>query len=398
MGKTTLMLFEAVHIALGQLLFGMEIKKPGHVLILTAEDSREMLVARLRAIAKELALSNSDLALMLERIRISDVSGDGFKLTEVIDNVVLPAPNIDEIIAQCRTLQPVLIVIDPAVSFGVGESRVNDAEQGLVEAARRLRRALNCCVQYIHHSGKQNAKDKAVDQYAGRGGSAFADGARMVHVLQSLSTKDWLEATGETLAPGESGLILARPKMSYCAPPGDILIRRRGYNFARVEPTSTSAGAKAAARADQLWNLIDSELKEGRFHTKNTLEHADAGAMTRPQIRAALALLEASGRVENRNRPDRSGKGGAYTYIHPIASPGSFGEATENQAENDDCLAPEIGFFASPPPIGNTTAANQSPPVDSSFFYGSPESNGEPMANPANQSASDVLADDGEEF
>jgi hypothetical protein len=57
MGKTTLKLFEAIHIALGLLLYGLTIHKPGAVLIITAEDSREMLVARLREIAKAMGLT-----------------------------------------------------------------------------------------------------------------------------------------------------------------------------------------------------------------------------------------------------------------------------------------------------------------------------------------------------
>ncbi|TAN83852.1 MAG: hypothetical protein EPN14_02715 [Gallionella sp.] len=73
--------------------------------------------------------------------------GNGFKLTEVRGDVVRPSEGIEQIINACQTIRPVLIIIDPAVSFGVGESRVNDAEQGLVEAARRLRRALNCCIR-----------------------------------------------------------------------------------------------------------------------------------------------------------------------------------------------------------------------------------------------------------
>ena len=72
-------------------------------------------------------------------IRISDVSGRGIKLTTVVDDVVLPSPLVDTIIAECQSLRPVLVVIDPAISFGIGEARVNDAEQGLIEAGRRIR-------------------------------------------------------------------------------------------------------------------------------------------------------------------------------------------------------------------------------------------------------------------
>ena len=384
MGKTTLKLFEAIHIALGLLLYGLIIHTPGAVLIITAEDSREMLVARLREIAKAKGLTDAQIAIVMQRVRISDVSGNGFKVTEVRGDVVKPSAGIDLIIEACQTIKPVLIVIDPAVSFGVGESRVNDAEQGLIEAARRLRKALNCCIQYIHHSGKQNARDKAVDQYAGRGGSAFADGARMVHVLQSLTPDEWCNETGTELENGESGLRLARPKMSYCASVGDILIRRKGYNFQHVERATTNKQTKLDIAANQVWRLLTFELSQGRYHSKSTLESIDTG-LKRNVVRGALDRLLASLRIESRDLPN-AGKGGKRTYLHPIASPDVTANVTEKAPENDKTFASEKIVFASPPPIGNSPAANLPPPDEPFFSYVSPDIDGEPMANLANQS------------
>jgi RecA-family ATPase len=385
MGKTTLKLFEAIHIALGLPLYGLTIHKPGAVLIITAEDSREMLVARLREIAKAMELTDAQIAIVMQRVRISDVSGNGFKVTEVRGDVVKPSAGIDFIIEACQTIKPVLIVIDPAVSFGVGESRVNDAEQGLIEAARKLRNALNCCIQYIHHSGKQNAREKAVDQYAGRGGSAFADGARMVHVLQSLTPDEWRNETGIELSTGESGLRLARPKMSYCPPVGDILIRRNGYRFDHVERITTSNQAKLDMAANQVWQLLTFELSQCRYHSKNTLEALDTG-LKRVEVRGAVDWLLASQRIESRDVPN-AGKGGKRTYLHPIASPDKAANQAENTLENDESLTSEKTDFGSPPPIGNSLAANLPPPVEPFFSYASPDIDGEPMANLANQSA-----------
>jgi len=383
MGKTTLKLFEAIHIALGLPLYGLTIHTPGAVLILTAEDSREMLIAVLRMIAQSMYLPDSDIATVMDRVRICDVSGSGFKLTEVNADVVKPSQGIDLIITACQTIKPVLIVIDPAVSFGVGESRVNDAEQGLVEAGRKLRRGLNCCVEYIHHTGKQNARDKVVDQYAGRGGSAFADGARMVHVLQSLTPAEWLDETGTDLLPGETGLRLARPKMSYCPPQGDILIRRKGYHFAHVARVATSKQAKLAAAAEQVFRVLESELRQGRYHSRNTLESADTG-LKRNDLRAALAWLTATMRIEEREAP-HAGKGGKHKYLHPIGSPSPNGEATQKNPENDEKLAAAKSVIGSPPPLGNSPAANLPPPDEPSFPYASPDIDGEPTANRANQ-------------
>jgi RecA-family ATPase len=372
-GKTTLLLYEAICIVLGLLLYGLEVLRRGPVLILTAEDSREMLVARLRSIAVEMGLSAEQIAVVMEQVRISDVSGTGLKLTKVRGDAVVPADTVDQVIAGCRDFKPVLIVIDPAVSFGIGESRVNDAEQGLVEAARKLRRALNCCVRYVHHTGKQNARDRTVDQYSGRGGSAFADGARMVAVLQVVTSDEWLQATGTELLDGDTGLRLARPKLSYAPPASDIFVRRTGYRFQHVMPSSNGAATLRDANANQVWQLMDSELKQGRYHSRNSLESLDHG-IKRADLRKAIDWLVSSGRIETRDRPNNN-QGGAYKYFHPVASPSNVGEPNQKQ---EICLASEKVVFASPPYTENN--GGEAPPLVLSASVGSPEKPGEASA------------------
>lgn len=333
-GKTTLMLYILLHIALGRELWGMPIVKPGPVLIITAEDSREMLVARLRSICAELGLTQGEIQTVAQRVLISDVSGVGLKLTEVHHDVVRPHSVIDQIIEACGRFSPVIIVIDPAVSFGVGESRVNDAEQGLVEAGRRLRNALNCCILYVHHTGKANARDKALDQYAGRGGSAFADGSRMVHVIVRLDAGDWLKATGEALGPAETGLLFARPKMSYSMPQPDIYIKRTGFVFERVLPKAETKEDKVDASADKLHSLLHEELEQGRYHSENSLQDiaAEHGIKPRGHFRLAVARLKDAGRIIEQAMPDQ-GRGGKKAYLHPVASPSPVGEPNAERGE-----------------------------------------------------------------
>ena len=264
-GKTTLMLYEAAHIVLGRPLYGLAVRRPGPVLIVTAEDSREMLVARLRAIVDALVLTPPEVARVLTDVRISDVSGRPLKLTRVQGEAVEPAGTVDEIIEAARALAPALVVIDPAVSFGIGEARVNDAEQGLVEAARRIRKELNTCVRYVHHVGKANARDSTLDQYSGRGGSAMPDGARMVTVLQPLDASKWQDACGESLLDGEIGLVLARPKLSYVPPMPDILLCRKGYVFRHRGRAVRTREEELAGNCDQVARLIEAECAAGRF-------------------------------------------------------------------------------------------------------------------------------------
>src|SRR5262249_33512851 len=59
-GKTTLLLFQAVHIVLGRDLFGCKVMRAGPVIYMTAEDDRDTMVARVRHMCSELGLSDED--------------------------------------------------------------------------------------------------------------------------------------------------------------------------------------------------------------------------------------------------------------------------------------------------------------------------------------------------
>lgn len=313
-GKTTLMLFEAASIAFGSdKLYGKRILKPGPVVIITAEDGREHMAARLR----EIILDNgmlSQQAKILNSLYVCDVAGLGMRLTAVDKEVVITSASVDGLIRFLLEIMPVLVIFDPAVSFGVGESRVNDAEQALIEVARAIRNSVGCCVRYIHHTGKQNAREGAVDQYAGRGGSAFSDGARMVHVLARVSPADWFNATGSHFNLDDTGLRLVLPKMTYTKPQSDIYIRRSGHRFEFV-PTKTNSPQRVE---EMIYNLIATDFDKGILRSSKSIEEEDAlGSCTRAQRRSAIHNLVAKRRLERRAPPKAKG---AAKYLHPLAS------------------------------------------------------------------------------
>ena len=267
-----------------------------------------MLIARLRSIAEAMGLDPGQRCIIQAGVRISDLSGGGCKLTTVLDDVVQPNYLVDEIIAAGRDLRPVLVVVDPAVSFGVGESRVNDAEQGLIEAMRIFRNFLGCCVLGIHHTGKANAREKSLDQYAGRGGSAFSDGARMVAVMQPLEANEWEQATGTRLATGESGIVMALPKLTFCPPQEPIFIRRKGYAFSQETVIKRSRDQVSAAVAEQLWQFLTHEKDQGRTYAQRDLEAVASDInLKRAEIRAGTARLKAEGRLIEAGKPRTAG-------------------------------------------------------------------------------------------
>ncbi len=239
-GKTTMLLHEAVYGALGRSIWNKIVASPFTTVIITKEDSREIIVARLNQIMIDMELSTSERGTVFERVWAIDLVGEPFKLAEFSGQVLRPHfENLDKLISRCNELKPDRIIFDPLMSFSIGESHVNDAEQAIVEASRYIMRKIpNCAVDVVHHTGKGNARAGTTDQYSGRNGSALPDGARMVAVLNKMSTDSFYEATGIKLnfSKREAGLLLSLPKLSYCAPQSDIYIHRRDFLFEAVKP------------------------------------------------------------------------------------------------------------------------------------------------------------------
>ncbi|MCB1769008.1 MAG: AAA family ATPase [Candidatus Competibacteraceae bacterium] len=318
-GKTTMLIHEAVCIALGFPVWGNRVAQPGKTLFITAEDSRELFAARLREVMDALRLTDVERARAVASIAVWDVSDQVARLAclDSAGNIQLTTL-ADDIVATFKDQGIVQVVFDPAISFGPGERLVNDAEQAVVLAARRIIRGLNCCVRITHHTGKANARNGAIDQYAGRGGSAFADGARMVTILSTLGDDSpFALPDGFTLQEGESGFILARAKLSYCAPQPNIFIRRSGYHFDHVIEERISKDELATRDAATIDAFLVSELDQGRRYTARSLEDSGKTGLTRQRLRAALAILETSERILTATLPKEQQRGARKTYLHP---------------------------------------------------------------------------------
>lgn len=309
-GKTTLILWLSIHIILGFDFAKRKIAAPGPVVLLTAEDNREILIARLRNIYAEMFPMDVDpesakFAAILNGMVIIDVSDNVRRLTCVDRDVVrVDYAAVDALTNLIADLSPSLVVIDPAVSFGVGEARVNDAEQGLIEAGRRIRATSNAAVVFVHHTGKAHARDKAEDQYAGRGGSAFADGSRMVFVLNRLEPSDWMRDTGSVLQPGETGLKMTIAKLSYARPQAPIYLVRKGYRIEHVEAVVKTDEDRNHEDDETVFAFLLNGLAKGEAYSRNTLENVRLN-LSRVRIRAAVERLIGAGRLSQHRESGR---------------------------------------------------------------------------------------------
>jgi RecA-family ATPase len=362
-GKTTLTIYEAIHIVLGRRLYGLDVVNPGWCLFATAEDSRELLIARLREVTGRLGLTDEEMQRIRESVLFWDVSGAAVKLIELENGNIILTELADGIVEAYKNDPPAMILFDPIVSFGVGESRINDNEQGLIMAARRIRNGLGCVVRVVAHTGQAAAREKSLDQYTSRGGTALPDGSRMSYVLQSWTPKDQAHRPprGCTPDPGSSIMILARPKLSYSKPnPPLIWIKRTGWTFEHYTEVSISEEEKDRARLAQVERFLESQESLGHFPSKKSLEgNAKSMGLNRQELRDALAQLIAEGRIIEKDLPKDRCQGARKTYLS--AQPKKRRDSAR-YPKNTKMMSPDKPIDSISPPLRKKIGGDIAPP------------------------------------
>lgn len=367
-GKTTIVLCEAVNLALGRSIWGHYVPEPASTLFVTAEDSSERLQARLFKVMEGMSLSEYDMRKVISRITIWDVTGEMLRLAEIGKggNIEL-TPLADEIVKAFQGRHLGVVNFDPTVSFGPGERMVNDAEQSLVTAARRIIKGMNCCVRLIHHTGQNAAQTKSTDQYAVRGGSALPDGARMVFILQPEN-----KPQGVTLHPGETCLRMAMPKCSYARQKGDWFIIRDHWTFrCGRQPTEAERASEVRGELDadinNLVQFIRDERASDRYYGKADLDHQSPLGWTRARMRQVLSAAQTRRMLTTETEPKPNGAGRPREILIPAddtrrgytETPGD-GQLSDEGGKSPNYLSPLID--------SKYGGGNKSPPVTASVL------------------------------
>lgn len=323
-GKTTTRIYESICIALGRDVWGCTVENPGKTLIITAEDQRELCIARMHHIMLAMRLTPVERSIVRDCIMFLDVSGDIYRLAECdAENNLVITDFSNKIIDKYQYVGLSQVIFDPAIRFGPGERFINDGEDMIIIACRRIVKGLNCLVQLVHHTGKENARNGSLDQYSGRGGSAFSDGCRMVNVLSSMGNALKNPPDGFEILPGDSVFVMARPKLSYAKPQPNIWIRRHGWEFDYCIEQPQNDDELLTRNMERLADFLKEELQHGRKYTKTNLEETQLKALkvTRQELRAALSALEVCGRLVERNLSDEERQGGRKTFLSPLTPP-----------------------------------------------------------------------------
>ncbi|KPF58488.1 hypothetical protein D621_05655 [beta proteobacterium AAP51] len=334
-GKTTLAIWEAVHIILGRPLYGLEVECPGPVVFVSAEDRKAVVVRRLSLIVAGLDLTDAEEAKVWRDFLVVDVSRMRFRLAARERYEVRPTAWVDALADKFGPLKPSYFHLDPVSLIGPGEEAGNDGMAELMRAGRNLASLTGAAVRLVHHTSKEGARNGTADQYVGRGGSAFADNGRFIHQLTRMVASSNEETTVggvRYLVPPELGaseddyirgrvLGLMRHKLSY----GEldqtpIFIKRTGFGFTwqMGVPEVSEAGRamvterKAARREAQRDGAQEAMVEYLRANPETTAHDAknltaDDTGFARTANRAALDALLAAGRLIEVDKPGRGG-------------------------------------------------------------------------------------------
>ncbi len=243
-GKTTLMLNEAIALALGDRFLGFENKQRGKTLFITGEDTDKKLAAMLGAILRQMGLFSEGLdheekiQCILDSIVIKK-DDDLCLIAKDKQGFLFPNSSAFEKLMQAvEDIKPKMIVFDPIASFWGSESSLNDMNKVVTKFMGRLAE-LGICVVMVNHMGKSSSANKDMSQFAGRGGSGLPSNSRVSRVLRALPPEEFTELTGTHLEADDSAMLCNVNKFSdgsrLCNKP--FVIVRTGYMFKRIALT-----------------------------------------------------------------------------------------------------------------------------------------------------------------
>ncbi len=318
--KSTLMIYQAIHIILKRDFLGRAVLKPGPVLIVSAEDPLPRIKYRAHHVAVKMNLSEQEQETVGEQLLVEDLSGSVCRLAALArDGNLYQTTVVDQLIEAYKDRALSLLVLDPIVLFGPGERFVNDGDSMMAQIGARLVRELGCATLFIAHSGKANAREGKTDMYSSRGGSALPDGMRMVEVVTIVAPKDKhvpAVVNPKDIADGRI-LRLTIPKITDAAPITEpIYLRRDGFGFEWIEQTAYDPKEALLRDIRKVQAFIKTQLDLGVSHSKSSLDSClkDLG-MSRDEVRQIVHAAVEKGYVLEKELPKKECRGSKKTHL-----------------------------------------------------------------------------------
>jgi hypothetical protein len=186
-GKSYLVMAEAMAMATGRNLLGVQPDRPLSVWYYNLEDPKAELVRRFRALRTGFSIDNRDF-----EGRLSVTSGRESPLViaeQTASGLKIATPVTDELVRLLREHPTVdVLQVDPFVKTHRGLSENDNAAMDAVLTAwAEVADKANCAIDLVHHARKLGEREKGVTVEASRGASAMVDAVRSARVLNSMS-------------------------------------------------------------------------------------------------------------------------------------------------------------------------------------------------------------------
>jgi hypothetical protein len=185
-GKSSLLLTEAMAMATGRNLLGEGVRKPLRVWYFNGEDPRDELQRRLEAVRQHYDVDPEEIG---DRLFIdSGRERDLVIATQTKAGTVILEPCVEALVEAIRRLEIDVLVIDPFVSsHSVPENDNNAIDQVAKKGWGRVAELGNCAVELSHHVRKTGGEAATVED--ARGGSALLAAVRSARVLNQMPTE-----------------------------------------------------------------------------------------------------------------------------------------------------------------------------------------------------------------
>jgi len=280
-GKTTLKVFEAVCLALGEDFLRFKNITPGRTLFIIGEDSEEKLYATLGKMCKDMGLLKQEnehkLQAVLNNVIFKRSSDICLVMQDPRTRTFIPNEEaLTRVKEAIDDLKPKQIVWDPIAMFWGSEAGGNDMAMALSKAMHHIQSYSNASVDMITHIGKDSHTRKDLSQFSGRGGTALANHARVVRTLLKLNADEYKEETGLELGDGQTAILCNVSKFSDGSPILDkpFVILRTGYLFERVdciEKTDQQKSNDVSKEKDEIYKWLKANSTEERPVTQKDL-------------------------------------------------------------------------------------------------------------------------------
>jgi hypothetical protein len=264
-GKTSAIIVEALAIATGRPLLGVDVKEQTNVWIINLEDPISEM--QMRTIA---AMQHYD-------IKPEDIKGRLFMDGEDTMQITLAAEGRDGLITNNDMLAAMIrvikenkigaVILDPFVSAHLVNENNNGSIQAVVAMLRKLARDTNSSVQLVHHIRKGNGDDATIDSV--RGAGSLIGAARAARVINRITPEDAM-ALGvdehEAL-----GIFRVDDGKANLAPPSDKAVYRRmqGVEIANGEHIGVATEFK-------LPDLFDGVTADNARNVQKLVQEAEA--------------------------------------------------------------------------------------------------------------------------